>query len=94
MTETAALAEYDQSCGLTRGTLAEVTQPTLLIYGAMSPFLPTCQILAAELPDAQTSILDDAGHNFPITTPEQTLGAMARWSALDSLPDLSGNPTI
>jgi len=92
MTETKALADYENPCGLTRETLHEVTQPTLLIYGAMSPFLPTCKILAAELPDAQVAILDDAGHNFPITKPEQTLGAMAEWSASRPLPDLSGNP--
>lgn len=91
--ETAAQAEYDQPCGLTTEALSEIRQPVLLVYGTMSPFLPTRDILAVELPDARVEMIEGAGHNFPITQPEQTLRALAQGSAWDWLPDLSSQPT-
>lgn len=82
MTETSALADYDRCVGLTREVLCEIQQPTLLVYGTMSPFLPTCEILAAALPNTQVELLEGGGHNFPLTQPVPTLGALSRFSAL------------
>lgn len=93
MQETKALEELDDECGLTRESLREISQPVLLVYGTVSPFLPTCDVLAAELPSAQVEILDGAGHNFPLTHPEQTLRALERWTpsrdSSTSLPALN-----
>lgn len=82
MTETSALAEYDRCVGLTRDVLADIQQPTLLVYGTMSPFLPTCNILAAHLHNTQVELLEGAGHNFPLMQPAPTLRALSRFAAL------------
>lgn len=83
LSETSALEEYDQPDGLTPDALKQIQQQVLLVYGAASPFLPTCDILAGALPNAQAEILDGAGHNFPLARPEPTLAAIARWGVLE-----------
>jgi pimeloyl-ACP methyl ester carboxylesterase len=86
LAETSALAEYDQPEGLTREVLCEIRQPVLLVYGTASPFLPTCDILASELADSRTEIIEGAGHNFPLSRPDATLAALARWDVLSLAP--------
>lgn len=93
LTETSAPDEYNQASGLTRESLSTIAQPTLLVYGSASPFLPTRDILAAELPDVQTVTLPGTGHNFPFTQPEQTLSALTRCQILETLTGWSGHPT-
>jgi pimeloyl-ACP methyl ester carboxylesterase len=82
LTETQALVEYDDADGLTRDVLSELRLPILLIYGTLSPFLPTCDTLTAELPDVRTEILEGGGHNFPLARPAETLAALAQWETL------------
>lgn len=92
MTETRALEELDDASGLTIEALREISQPVLLVYGTVSPFLPTCDILARELPHAEVKILERAGHNFPLTHPEPTVEALLSWSSSAARPSNSPIP--
>lgn len=80
--ETTAFDDYDRCVGLTREVLGEIQQPTLLVYGTHSPFVPSCEILAAEMPDVHVELIEGAGHNFPLMLPEPTLKALAAWTPL------------
>ncbi len=83
MTETSALAEYDRCVGLTADVLPQIAQPTLLVYGDGSPFLPTCRVLADRLPNAKVELIRGGGHNFPLVQPGPTLAALERFAPLN-----------
>lgn len=55
--------------------LAALAIPTLLVYGADSPFLPTGEALARTLPDARLVVLD-GGHLLPVEKPAATARAI------------------
>lgn len=54
------------------GKLSQVTVPALILFGAHDKVVPVgnAELLAKELPHSQTTILPDAGHIFPLETPE------------------------
>jgi pimeloyl-ACP methyl ester carboxylesterase len=55
------------------GKLAAVRSPALVLFGAHDRVVPAgnADLLAARLPDARIAILPDAGHFFPLETPEE-----------------------
>ncbi|MDP6538964.1 MAG: alpha/beta hydrolase [Planctomycetota bacterium] len=78
--ETSAASEVRDAAGLTAAALGEIPQPTLVVYGARSAYLPTRDGLAAGLPDCRTALVEGGGHNFPFTAPEETAaGISAFW---------------
>jgi pimeloyl-ACP methyl ester carboxylesterase len=83
LTETSALADFEDPAGLTSESLTGVRQPTLLLYGTMSPFVECGRELLTQLPQAQFEIVDGGGHNFPFTRPGKTWDALRRWDVLD-----------
>jgi pimeloyl-ACP methyl ester carboxylesterase len=88
--ETTAFDDYDRCVGLTREVLSDIHQPTLLVYGTHSPFVPSCEILADEMPNAHVELIEGAGHNFPLSLPEATLRALAGWPPLGvAMPQIS-----
>lgn len=52
--------------------LPKIKIPTLIIHGAHDLVVPTgnAELLAAQIPSSKMEILPDAGHFFPIETPE------------------------
>ena len=52
--------------------LPKLTVPTLIIHGAHDLVVPTenAKLLAAKIPGSKLEIIPDAGHFFPIETPE------------------------
>jgi pimeloyl-ACP methyl ester carboxylesterase len=77
LTETSALADFRDPMDLTLHDVREVRQPMALIYGAISPFLPTGDALA-ESTSATLDILEGVGHNFPFNYPARTVAAIER----------------
>jgi pimeloyl-ACP methyl ester carboxylesterase len=82
ITETTAPADFRDASGLSRQSLRDMSQSVLLAYGTLSPYLPTREELIKELPNVETRMLEDAGHNFPFLHPHET-SQMIRdfWSA-------------
>jgi pimeloyl-ACP methyl ester carboxylesterase len=76
LTDTSALSDFRNPHDLTREDLRQLRHPTALIYGAISPFLPTGQALAADLATSSLQILEAAGHNFPFNHPMRTFSAI------------------
>ncbi len=76
LTETSALEDFRSPNDLTQEDVRQVRQPTALIYGAISPFLPTGHALAADLPNGSLQILEGCGHNFPFNHPLRTTNAI------------------
>jgi pimeloyl-ACP methyl ester carboxylesterase len=60
------------------GRLKDVTAPTLILFGAHDKVVPpgNAALLAAQLPDSTVTILPDAGHFFPLETPEAAAAAV------------------
>jgi pimeloyl-ACP methyl ester carboxylesterase len=78
LTETSALEDFRSPLDLTVEDLHQVRHPTALVYGAISPFLPTGDALASDIPNATLEILEGAGHNFPFNHPLRTFAAIER----------------
>ncbi len=53
--------------------LSQISVPTLILFGAHDKVVPpaNANLLAAQIPNSQIVILPDAGHFFPIETPEE-----------------------
>lgn len=58
--------------------LPQVTAPTLILFGAHDKVVPpaNAELLAAKLANSRTIILPNAGHFFPIETPEEAAQAV------------------
>jgi pimeloyl-ACP methyl ester carboxylesterase len=58
--------------------LAQITAPTLILFGAHDKVVPPANapLLAAQLPNSQVLILPDAGHFFPLETPQAASQAL------------------
>lgn len=81
-----AVSEFHDPAGLTLEALAEIRQPTLLVYGDISPFFASGEQFAAALPNATLEVVHGAGHNFPLNRPERTWEIVAQWIAQDVVP--------
>ncbi len=70
--------------------IAAITCPTLLLAGALDQVVPpgNVDLLKAKLPHAETAIIPDAGHLFPIEKPQETAAALASFFArpLEGVP--------
>jgi pimeloyl-ACP methyl ester carboxylesterase len=75
LTETSALADFRDPTDLTVDDLRGLRQPIALVYGAISPFLPTGDALS-EVTSAPLEILEGVGHNFPFNYPQRSLAAI------------------
>jgi len=58
-----------QSGGPTLEEIRRIGHPCLLIFGERSRWLRTCEVLAETLPNADTVIVQGAGHFFPLLKP-------------------------
>jgi pimeloyl-ACP methyl ester carboxylesterase len=63
--DTALLTECGEVLDMTRDLVRGIRTPTLLVYGARSPFLASFDFLRASLPRCRTLIVPDAGHLKP-----------------------------
>jgi pimeloyl-ACP methyl ester carboxylesterase len=82
LTETTAPGDFRDLAGLDHAALASVRQPALLVYGSLSPFLPTRDGLARTLPGCRSEVIDGGGHNFPFLRPAETAAVIhSFWSA-------------
>jgi pimeloyl-ACP methyl ester carboxylesterase len=63
------------------GKLSRVSAPTLILFGAHDKVVPpgNADLLAREIPDSTIEILPDAGHFFPIETPEAANAAIIKF---------------
>jgi pimeloyl-ACP methyl ester carboxylesterase len=63
------------------GKLRSVTAPTLILFGAHDKVVPpgNAELLAREMPNSSIAILADAGHFFPIETPEAANAAIIQF---------------
>lgn len=73
--ETTVLEDLRGEPALPAEALRGLAVPTLLLYGADSPFLGVGESLAATLPDARLVVLD-GGHLLPIQKPNETARAI------------------
>lgn len=76
LTDTSALADFRSPNDMTLDDLRQLRHPTALIYGAISPFLPTGHALAAHIANSTLEILKGAGHNFPFNHPLRTFSGI------------------
>lgn len=62
--------------------LSQVTAPTLILFGAHDKVVPpaNAELLAAQLPNSRVVILPNAGHFFPIETPEAAAQAVIEFA--------------
>jgi pimeloyl-ACP methyl ester carboxylesterase len=82
LTETTASDDFRDLAGLDHQALASVRQPSLLVYGSLSPFLPTRDGLARVLPDCRSEVIDGGGHNFLFMRPQETAAVIRSfWTA-------------
>ena len=68
---TNAWREFQAPDSISLARLREFRRPVLLIYGARSRWLPTCQTLAETLPDRSVLVLPDVGHFHPLLRPQE-----------------------
>ena len=63
------------------GKLKDVTAPTLILFGAHDKVVPpgNAELLAREIPHSTIEILPDAGHFFPIETPDAANAAIIKF---------------
>jgi pimeloyl-ACP methyl ester carboxylesterase len=66
---TSALTDFTNAAGLTAGSIHQITQPTLAIYGEYSYCMPTCNGLTELLPRCTKIIVPAAGHLHPALRP-------------------------
>lgn len=69
MSNTSAKKEFQELAGLTKETIATVSQPVLAIYGSNSSALQSQRTLHQLIPYCQMSIIPETGHFFPLTHP-------------------------
>jgi pimeloyl-ACP methyl ester carboxylesterase len=69
--ETSALTQALEVAGLTMDRIALVRQPTLAIYGELSPLLQVADMLEPAMPNCRAVVLKGAGHYFAVINPEQ-----------------------
>ena len=69
--------------GLSAEQIASLTQPTLALYGANSPFLNTANYLIDNMPDCRGRRIPDAQHRAPEENPEGFVQAVREF--LESL---------
>ena len=67
------------------GKLKQVTAPTLILFGGHDQVVPpgNAELLAREIPRGTIAILPDAGHFFPIETPEAATAVVVRYLRAD-----------
>jgi pimeloyl-ACP methyl ester carboxylesterase len=70
MDETPALKEALEVGGLTLERMTEIRQPTLAIYGELSPFLQAAHYLEESMPNCRLTVLQRAAHYFALAEPE------------------------
>jgi pimeloyl-ACP methyl ester carboxylesterase len=63
------------------GKLQQVTASTLILFGAHDKVVPpgNAELLAREIPHSTIEILPDAGHFFPIETPEAANATLVKF---------------
>lgn len=79
---------FDDSGGLLEPGLIEgFDKPVLLMRGGQTTpiFFATVRALAARLPCAEVSVIEEAGHMVPISHPEATAAAVAGWMERNGL---------
>jgi pimeloyl-ACP methyl ester carboxylesterase len=61
--------------------LPAIQVPTLILFGAHDKVVPTAnaELLARQLPYSDITLLPDAGHIFPLETPEAAVAALVNW---------------
>jgi pimeloyl-ACP methyl ester carboxylesterase len=64
-----------------QGKLKRITAPTLILFGAHDKVVPpgNAELLAREIPHSSIEILPDAGHFFPIETPDAANAAVIKF---------------
>ena len=66
---TTAVQDFRVIGGLTQEKICQVQQPTLAMYGELSPFIPVCNFLSKNMPNCK-SIIVPTGHFHPGLEPE------------------------
>ncbi len=63
------------------GKLKQIAAPTLILFGTHDKVVPpsNAELLAREIPRSTIEILPDAGHFFPIETPEAANAAIIKF---------------
>lgn len=69
--KTSAYSEIVSSVGIERAELAQLHQPILALYGANSMTVPSGEALAQDCPNCTYTLIEDAGHFFPVTQPRK-----------------------
>ncbi len=82
VSETTFATDLQEIAGLEENLIRTITHPALVMYGADSHFMGSCEGLRAALPHAEIRVLEGRGHFFPVTEPavvaEETLAFLAR----------------
>lgn len=66
---TTAVKDFREIGGLTQERIIQVKQPTLAMYGELSPFIPVCRFLGNNMSNCKTLIVP-TGHFHPGLEPE------------------------
>lgn len=76
METTTAAADYRELAGMTLERIAEVRQPTLLVYGEDSVFVGSFHALKDILPDCTPLLLPQSEHYGPLEQPARLIDAL------------------
>jgi len=76
--DTTAVRDFREIDGLTQERIMQVRQPTLAMYGELSPFLPVCSFLSENMPNCK-SIIVPTGHLHPGLEPEIFYDTVSRF---------------
>jgi pimeloyl-ACP methyl ester carboxylesterase len=70
METTTVARDYSDVAGMTLDKILDVGHPTLLVYGAESVFLGTCEYLENHLPNCTSFLIPGSEHFGPLEQPE------------------------
>lgn len=76
---TTARKDFRDEAGLTVEKIEKIEQPTLALYGEVSPTLPSGQSLKEKLKNCTMEVVPNAGHFFMLSKPELFVEIVGRF---------------
>ncbi|MGH7045323.1 MAG: alpha/beta fold hydrolase [Stellaceae bacterium] len=86
MQTTTVAVDYSDVAGMTLARIAEVGHPSLLVYGANSVFMGTCEYLQAHLPNCTAVIIPGGEHFGPLEEPEVLIDHVRKFFSDEAPP--------
>ncbi len=84
---TTIVRDYEDVAGMTLDRIAQIRNPTLVVYGKNSHFLVTYEYLKEHLQNCQTVLIPEGEHYGPLEQPELHAEHLTQFLLADTAPD-------